>query len=98
MALQRYIGFTTILSKRITAHLQDGAICRHYVSEHGILLKRKHMKQNTGIVEKGNDIRRLKITEATLIYLKKPTINIQQQPEVSLPSKRQPLSRGQAAS
>ncbi|MPD00771.1 hypothetical protein E2C01_096268 [Portunus trituberculatus] len=75
----RYISFTTTaLLKRITAHLQDGTICRHYVSEHDIVLKRKHMEQNTEILEKVNNIKRLRMMEATLIYLEKPTINIQQ--------------------
>lgn len=87
----RYIGFTsTTLSKRITAHLQDGAIRRHYMNEHGIILKRHHMESNTTILVKENDIRRLKMTEAVHIYSEKPTINIQQQPESSLPSQRQP--------
>ncbi|MPC84976.1 hypothetical protein E2C01_079732 [Portunus trituberculatus] len=49
----RYIGFTTTtLSKRITAHLQDGAIRCNYVNEHGIVLKRKHKEQNAEILEK----------------------------------------------
>ncbi|MPC16614.1 hypothetical protein E2C01_009443 [Portunus trituberculatus] len=35
-----------------------------------------NMEQNTEILEKVN-IKRLKMTEATVIYLEKPTINIQ---------------------
>ncbi|MPD01145.1 hypothetical protein E2C01_096660 [Portunus trituberculatus] len=55
----RYIIFTTItLSKRITAHLQDGIICRHYVTKHGIVLKRKSTwSKNTEVLEKVNDIK-----------------------------------------
>ena len=87
----RYIGYTTTtLSKRITAHLNDGAIRRHYMNEHGMILKRHHMDSNTIILEKQNDHKRLKMTEAVLIYAEKPTINIQQQAEFSLPTKRQP--------
>ncbi|MPC91946.1 hypothetical protein E2C01_087012 [Portunus trituberculatus] len=87
----RYIGFTSItLSKRITAHLQDGAIRQHYMNEHGLFLKRQHMESNTTILAKENDCRRLKMTEAEHIHSEKPTINIQQQPESSLPSQRQP--------
>ena len=87
----KYIGVTsTTLSKRITAHLQDGAIRRHYMNEHGIILKRQHMENNTTILVKENNIRRLKMTEAVHIYSEKPTINIQQQPESSLPSQGQP--------
>ncbi|MPC52563.1 hypothetical protein E2C01_046434 [Portunus trituberculatus] len=66
-------------------HLQDGALCSHNNSEHGIVLKRKHIKQNTEILEKVHDIQTLKMTEATIIYLEEPTINIQLQPEVSCP-------------
>ncbi|MPC65848.1 hypothetical protein E2C01_059984 [Portunus trituberculatus] len=56
------------------------------------------MEQNTEVLEKVNDIKRLKTTEATLIYLEKPIINIQQQSEVSLPSKLPLLSPSQVAS
>ncbi|MPC37008.1 hypothetical protein E2C01_030480 [Portunus trituberculatus] len=95
----RYIGFTTTTqSKRITAHLQDGAIRRHYVSEHFLLVRRQHIEKNTEILEKVNDIKRLKMTEAILIYFEEPTIYIQQQPEVSLPSKQPPPGRKQAVS
>ena len=94
----RYIGFTTTtLSKRITAHLQDGAIRRHYMSEHGLILKRHHMEDNTSILERENDIKRLKMTEAVYIYSEKPSINIQQQPELSLPTRRQASRNGQTA-
>ncbi|MPD04425.1 hypothetical protein E2C01_100111 [Portunus trituberculatus] len=86
----RYIGFTsTTLSKRITAHLQHGAIRRHYMNEHGLILKRHHMESNTTILAKGNDLIRLKMTEAVHIHSEKPTINILQQPESSLLSQRQ---------
>ncbi|XP_045127711.1 uncharacterized protein LOC123514127 [Portunus trituberculatus] len=87
----RYIGFTsTTLSKTIRAHLQDGAIRRHYMNEHGLILKRHHMESSTTILAKENDLRRLKMTEAVHIHSEKPTINIQQQPESSLPSQPQP--------
>ncbi|MPC99958.1 hypothetical protein E2C01_095405 [Portunus trituberculatus] len=53
----RYIGFTaTGLSKRITAHLQDGAIRRHYMNEHGLILKRHHLESNTTILAKEDSI------------------------------------------
>ncbi|XP_050718033.1 uncharacterized protein LOC126999444 [Eriocheir sinensis] len=86
----RYIGVTTTtLSKRITAHLTDGAIRRHYLSEHGLILRRKHMEDNTIILTRENNNKRLKMTEAVLIYTQKPAINIQQQPDTSLLTKRQ---------
>ena len=86
----KYIGITTTtLSKRITAHLTDGAIRRHYLHEHGIILRRQHMEENTAVLTNENDKKRLKMAEAVLIYTHKPSINIQQQPDVSLPSKKQ---------
>ena len=87
----RYIGFTsTTLSKRITAHLQDGAIQRHYMNEHGLNLKRHHMESNTTILVKENDTRKLRMTEAVYIHTEKPAINVQLQPGLSLPTNRQP--------
>ena len=86
----RYIGVTTTtLSKRLTAHLTDGAIRRHCISEHGIILKRKHLEDNTTIIDRENNIKRLKMTEAVLIHTERPQINIQQQPDTSLPSRKQ---------
>ncbi|MPC14381.1 hypothetical protein E2C01_007145 [Portunus trituberculatus] len=88
----RYIGVTTTtLSRRIRAHLTDGAIRKYYNSEHGLILKRKHMEDKTPILTTDNNIKRLKMTEAVLIYTLKPSINIQQQPDTSLPSKRHRL-------
>lgn len=87
----RYIGFTTTtLSRRITAHLQDGAIKRHYRDSHGILLTRKHMDENTTIISKETNKRRLKMTEAVYINTDKPIINVQLQPEMTLPTRRHP--------
>ena len=85
----RYIGVTTTtLSKRISAHLQDGAILKHYLQEHGHILRRQHILKNTTILEREHDLRRLRMLESVLIHTKKPEINIQQQPDISLPTRR----------
>ena len=85
----RYIGFTTTtLSKRITAHLQDGAILRHNISTHGSPLTRQQLEAHTINIHKEPDRRRLKMAESVLIHLENPSINVQQQPESSLPSSR----------
>ncbi|MPC94714.1 hypothetical protein E2C01_089894 [Portunus trituberculatus] len=59
---------------------------------------RQHMEEKNDILEKVNDIKRFKMTEATLIYLKKPAINIQQQPQIFLPLKLPLPGRSQAVS
>ena len=88
-----YIGSTTTtLSKRITSHLQDGAIRRHNISQHGFTITRQHLEENTTIIHKEPDRNRLRITEAVYIHTHKPTINIQLQPETNLPSLRRPAT------
>ena len=88
----RYIGLTTTtLSKRISAHLQDGAIRRHHHINHGPRITRQQMEDNTRIVHRETDKRRLKMAEAVLIYTTKPAINIQVMPDLSLPSNRRTL-------
>ena len=85
----KYIGFTTTtLSKRISAHLQDGAIKRHHRTAHGNSPTRQHMEAQTEIIHRETDKRRLKMTEAVFIYTEKPKINIQLTPELTLPSSR----------
>ena len=63
-----------------------------------LVLNRHYTEKNTNIFEEVNDIKRLKMTEVALIYLEKITINIQQQPEISLPSKRSLPGRSHAIS
>ena len=90
----RYIGFTTTtLSRRITSHLQDGAIKRHYRDSHGLQLTRSHMDNNTIILEKQTNKSRLKMTEAVYIHTIKPSINIQVQPESTIPTRRHLIGR-----
>ena len=59
-------------------HLGSGAPKSHTdTSHHHSLLTRDMMVDNTKIIRKENDIRRLQIYEALLIKQKCPTINIQ---------------------
>lgn len=84
-----YIGSTiTTLSKRLTAHLQDGAIKRHSLQKHGVLPTRENIEQQTNILHREADRRRLRMTEAVFIYTKKPPINTQQSVDLSLPTHR----------
>ena len=64
----RYIGSTiTTLSKRLTFHLQDGAIRRHAIQHHGSAPTRQQLEANTTILEKEEDKKRLRMTEAVII-------------------------------
>ena len=93
----RYIGVTTTtLSRRLTYHLQDGAITRHTACTHNTRLTRQEIVNNTEIIYRENDKKRLRMAEAVLIHQLRPTINIQQQPNISLPSLRRP-TEGTAA-
>ena len=73
-----YIGFTKCqLSRRISYHLNNGAIQKHYDTIHKRKVSRKEMEENTEIRYKVNDINRLQIYEALMIYVEKPLLNQQ---------------------
>ena len=89
-----YIGMTsTTLSKRLSFHLQNGAILRHTKNMHHIDLKRDMLNNNTKILFKENDFHRLTMTEAVLICQEQPSMNIQLMPATALPSSRKPHPR-----
>ena len=74
-----YIGHTTTsLSRRLTCHLQSGAPLQHMRDEHSRTLTRADLTENTKILARENNRRKLQITEAVLIRLDKPDINTQQ--------------------
>ena len=74
-----YIGHTTTsLSRRLTCHLQSGAPLQHMRDEHSRTLTRADLTENTKILARENNRRKLQITEAVLIRLDKPHINTQQ--------------------
>ena len=74
-----YVGFTTTtLSRRITMHLGSGAPKKHTeISHRQSPLSREMMVENTKIIRKENDTRRLPIYEALIIQQKCPSINKQ---------------------
>ena len=76
------------LSKRLSYHLQNGAIKRHTENTHNIPLTRTTLNENTQIIYKDSDIHRLKMAESVNIYLEKPSINIQLMPATIIPSSR----------
>ena len=74
-----YIGHTTTtLSRRMTMHLQDGAPLKHLSQHHNMRLTRKIIEENTSIITKCSDVRRLRVLEAVHIRDRDPLINRQQ--------------------
>ena len=73
-----YLGYTQCtLSKRLSFHLQNGAILKHYRSEHKAKIDRKTAEKCLKIRYKKNDFDRLEILEALMIMVEKPETNKQ---------------------
>lgn len=73
-----YIGLTTTtLSRRLTMHLQSGAIKNHYTNKHRQQLTRTNLVENTKIIKKAQDYQHLQILEALLIKKNRPHLNLQ---------------------
>ena len=73
-----YLGFTTCtLSRRLSFHLQTGAILQHSIEKHGEKIDRKTAEQCLKIRYKENNQERLEILEAIMIMVEKPEINKQ---------------------
>ena len=84
---QSYIGMTrTTLSRRLTCHLQNGAIKNHYTTAHNTKLTRKNLEEGTKKIDKETDSRRLLFLEALHIAATSPTINKQFQDLQVLPT------------
>ena len=73
-----YVGLTTTsLSRRITMHLQTGGPKTHTEKYHDSPLTRQDMTENTQILTKTSDRRRLPVLEAVFIRELDPQINLQ---------------------
>ncbi|XP_050691560.1 uncharacterized protein LOC126983104 [Eriocheir sinensis] len=84
-----YIGMTrTKLTRRLTCHLQNGAIKNHYTVKHKETLARSHLEDSTKILDKETDPRRLLFLEALYIEDLGPTMNTQAQDLQILPTKK----------
>ena len=74
----RYSGLTTCtLSRRLSLHLQKGAILKHCQSEHGRSITRDEIVSMTRARYYVSDVRRLEILEALIIRLEDPEVNKQ---------------------
>ena len=74
----QYIGHTVCsLSRRLSMHLQNGAIKEHFEQKHGRKITRSEIVDNTVIRYIEHDFHRLVLLESLLIKFEKPTINLQ---------------------
>ena len=73
-----YLGYTQCtLSRRLSLHLQQGAIEKHSTLKHNKKIDRKTAEQNLKIRYRENDSYRLGILEALMIMIENPEINKQ---------------------
>ena len=73
-----YDGLTTnTLSRRLSVHLQVGAIRHHFDNKHDTRITRKEILNFTRIRYKMRDTNRLEILEALIINTEDPEINRQ---------------------
>ena len=73
-----YTGLTTCtISRRLSNHLQKGAILEHCKNNHHCKLSRKELEESTTIRYLENDRNRLCILEALIIRQEDPEINKQ---------------------
>ena len=78
---QDYIGMTTMrLSKRISCHLQEGAIFNHLQRHHNTRISREQLINSISIIDQECDPKRLRYLEAIHILEKKPSINCTDEP------------------
>ena len=73
-----YLGLTTCtLSRRLSLHLQNGAILKHSVDKHKEKITRKKAEESLKVRYRENHHERLEILEALMIMFEKPEINKQ---------------------
>ena len=86
-----YIGMTrTKLTRRLTYHLQSGAIKKHYQEVHGVRLTREELVSGTEILDYEINPGRLAILEALYIKEERPAMNLQYEELFVLPTLKRP--------
>ena len=86
-----YIGMTrTKLTRRLSYHLQNGAIKKHYQEKHGVRLTREALVSGTEILDYETNPGRLAILEALYIKEEKPAMNLQYEELFVLPTLKRP--------
>ncbi|XP_069185010.1 uncharacterized protein [Procambarus clarkii] len=85
----QYIGKTTTsLSRRLTMHKQQGSIKEHIISSHNQTIAREILVNNTEIIDRYSNSRRLDVCEALHIKKSTPAINSQLMHNYILPTSR----------
>ena len=75
-----YIGLTTTrLTKRISCHLQEGNIYKHFTSYHNHPPARECLIKSIEVIDTAPDPKRLRYLEAIYIMSEKPTLNVTQE-------------------
>ena len=81
-----YIGMTTMrFSKRISCHVQEGAIHSHFNNIHNCTPTRDRILSGFEVIDNNSDPKRLRYLEAIYILNEKPSLNCTQEP-LLLPS------------
>ena len=73
-----YIGQTqNSISRRMTEHLQNGAVKEHMMNKHRTILTRSDIVKNVSCIKRFNNVKKQIIYEALMIMKEKPSINKQ---------------------
>ena len=73
-----YIGHTRLsLERRLLAHYYNGSIKTHYQQNHNKIVTKEILQENTIILSKENNFRKLAVKEALYILNERPSINVQ---------------------
>ena len=77
----KYIGYTTCtIGERFRMHTQNGSIRNHLINVHGeTRIVKKHLTDCVKILYSNNSVGLLRMTEAVLIKVLKPSMNSQEE-------------------
>ena len=81
-----YIGHSTCtLSRRLTLHLQHGAIKEHHMIHHHAVMDRETIVNSTRIISSCSNVKKLRMLEAVIIRERAPVINVQSNLMAAIP-------------
>ena len=88
-----YVGMTTtVLSKRLSCHLQEGAIYNHFIDKHNENISRELIVASTEIIDTVSDFTRLRFLEAIHILSLKPSLNTTNETLILPTCRQRPLT------
>ena len=77
---------TTSLSRRRSLHLSNGSIKDHHYQVHKSKISRQNFNENTVIIHREKDVKKLQILEALYIKDNNPSMNKQNPNQFIIPS------------